>query len=83
MQPKYKPGDKVNFIFNHEIFPCKIVKYLLTNIDHLYSVEFPPNSYAGSVENPRRIIEGYLKKIKLEDNNLEDKDLKRIINIVI
>jgi hypothetical protein len=67
----FKINDKVIFTWNYSNFPGEIVEVLeYINIYNCkkYKVKFPPNSYAGSVTNPREIL-GYYLKLDLNYEN--------------
>jgi hypothetical protein len=69
----FKINDKVIFKWNNAEFSC-IIEEVLDFIEvyntRLYIVRFPPNSYAGSHENPRKILEYYLKLDPNYENNI-------------
>jgi hypothetical protein len=75
----FKINDKVIFKWNFTEYPCEIIEILeYVNIYNCnrYLVKFPPNSYAGSVTNPRIIIGSILKL----DSNYINNNQNQIIN---
>jgi len=68
----FKVNDRVIFRWNNSEYPCiieEISDFIIIYNTRLYIVKFPENSYAGSLENPRKILGAYLKLESNYENN--------------
>ena len=83
----FKINDRVIFKWNNAEFPCiieKISDFIEMYNTRLYIVRFPLDSYAGSVENPRKILGCYLKLDSNYENNIHNEIMNnRVFEIEI